>query len=56
MVRQILDYINGNLAAGQTAFVSLMAANGKESFYEKLGFERRPNETMGSGMALRIRK
>lgn len=56
MLQQILDYIDGNLTAGQTAFVCLMAAHGKEPFYEKLGFSRRPNEKMGSGMDLWVRK
>jgi GNAT superfamily N-acetyltransferase len=56
MVQKILDYIDGNLKAGQTAFICLMAASGKEAFYEKLGFARRPNETVGCGMNLWIRK
>ena len=30
--------------------VGLFAAKGKEGFYEKYGFMKRPNETYGNGM------
>ena len=32
------------------ATVGLMAARGKEGFYEKFGFTRRPTERLGAGM------
>jgi GNAT superfamily N-acetyltransferase len=41
---------------GQYIFVNLMSAKGKESFYEKYGFEKRPNEKFGAGMSQWIKK
>ena len=34
--------------------VGLMAAKGKEEFYQKLGFRIRPNEKEGNGMMINI--
>ena len=34
--------------------VGLMAAKGKEEFYQKLGFRSRPNENEGDGMMINI--
>jgi predicted N-acetyltransferase YhbS len=31
--------------------VNLMSAKGRESFYKQFGFEERPNEKVGAGMA-----
>lgn len=36
--------------------IGLMAAKGKESFYEPFGFIRRPNDSQGNGMTLIIQK
>ena len=36
--------------ARSTVTVGLMAATGKEPFYERLGFNVRPNAHQGSGM------
>ena len=44
------------LEEGQLVFVNLMSAKGREPFYEKFGFEKRPNEKYGSGMTQWIRK
>lgn len=35
---------------GSCIMVNLMATPGNEGFYEKLGFETRPNDHMGAGM------
>lgn len=35
---------------GLCIMVNLMATKGNEGFYEKLGFEVRPNDRMGAGM------
>lgn len=52
--RQMLENINSWLDAlgenGNCIMVNLMATIGNEGFYEKLGFEARPNDRMGSGM------
>ena len=36
--------------------IGLMAAKGKESFYEPFGFIKRPNDSQGNGMTLIIQK
>lgn len=36
--------------SGETVMINLMSAKGKEPFYEKQGFMRRPNEERGCGM------
>ena len=55
MMSQIMAYL-GELSKGEALFVNLMSALGKEGFYEKFGFERRPNENRGSGMTQTIVK
>lgn len=44
----VMEYISVNACKG--AVVGLMSAKGKESFYEKFGFWKRPNENYGCGM------
>jgi ribosomal protein S18 acetylase RimI-like enzyme len=48
IMRRIMGYIDEHAAPG--AVIGLMAAKGKEGFYERFGFWGRPNETMGKGM------
>ena len=52
--RQMLELINAWLDSlgdnGNCIMVNLMATTGNEGFYEKLGFEVRPNDRMGAGM------
>ncbi|HEX2952802.1 MAG TPA: GNAT family N-acetyltransferase [Bacillota bacterium] len=48
LMGKVMQYITKNATTG--AIVGLMAAKGKESFYEKFGFWRRPNEYFGHGM------
>jgi len=40
----------------QCVFVNLMSAKGREHFYEKFGFEIRPNDNLGAGMSQWIKK
>ena len=48
---------HGNYAhAHHNAVVGLMAATGKEPFYEKYGFTRRPTNTLGAGMTIFYKK
>jgi hypothetical protein len=54
MVERMLQYIQQNSMSGTTATVGLMAAQGKEPFYEKWDFIIRPNEKMGAGMIKHI--
>lgn len=50
LVGQVMDYASSRLKDGQSMMISLMAAKGKEPFYQKFGFESRPNEDFGCGM------
>lgn len=56
ILKRIMQYINDNIAVGQTKLVYLMAAKGKEDFYKKFGFEQRPNDNLGCGMSQYIGK
>jgi GNAT superfamily N-acetyltransferase len=57
LMNKAMDYIkNEFLQNGQSVFVNLMSAKGKETFYQKFGFEKRPNEKVGSGMSQWINK
>jgi len=52
LMTEAMKYIkNQFLEKGQTVFVNLMSAKGKESFYKKFGFEERPNDKVGAGMS-----
>lgn len=48
MMEKIMNYISKNACSG--AIVGLMSAKGKEAFYERFGFWKRPNENFGHGM------
>ncbi|HEY3424595.1 MAG TPA: GNAT family N-acetyltransferase [Negativicutes bacterium] len=48
VMKRIMSYINEHACSG--AIVGLMAAKGKEDFYKKFGFWKRPNENFGHGM------
>jgi predicted GNAT family N-acyltransferase len=48
IMNRIMDYISSVAADG--AVVGLIAAKGKEPFYEKFNFIPRPNESGGKGM------
>ncbi len=48
VMKNILRYVSQKACPG--AYVGLMATTGTENFYRKLGFQTRPNETMGPGM------
>jgi predicted GNAT family N-acyltransferase len=46
LIRQVLNASESN----DMIMFTLGAAKGKEGFYEKLGFNRRPNDYLGCGM------
>src|SRR5574344_1470999 len=53
MLGQLMDFVqSGYIEKGETTMVSLLSAKGKEAFYEKVGFFRRPNDERGAGMSL----
>jgi len=52
LMTEAMKYIKEQfLKKGQGVSVNLMSAKGRESFYKKFGFEERPNEKVGAGMA-----
>jgi len=51
MMQKVMDYVNNYLQEGQHVIVGLFASTGKENFYEKFGFETRPNKELGAGMS-----
>ncbi len=55
IVNRLIQYINESGMPGTETRVSLMAAKGKDKFYEKLGFTSRPNDNRGPGMEKVIR-
>ena len=50
MMDQVMDYIRRH--AHPNSVIGLMAAKGKEPFYEAYGFTPRPNDRLGCGMTL----
>lgn len=52
LVNSLLDYAYSH--AAPAAVVSLMASKGKESFYEKIGFQKQDGLTKDMGMELTI--
>jgi predicted N-acetyltransferase YhbS len=50
MMEMTMNSIKNSLKEGYCAYVNLMSAKGRESFYSKFGFEARPNENVGAGM------
>lgn len=56
MLEMAMAYIKNNIQPGETAFVNLISAGGKEPFYRKFGLNELPNGAYGHGMALYITK
>jgi len=56
IMTRIMAWVGENIAPGQAKYITLMAAKGKEGFYEKFGFVRRPTDELGPGMTQWIRK
>lgn len=50
IVGRLLDYIEQHALPGTRATVGLMAAEGKEEFYERFGFVTQPSAGHGAGM------
>jgi GNAT superfamily N-acetyltransferase len=50
IMTRLLTYIKENAIKNAHTTIGLMAAKGKENFYQKLGFRIRPNEKEGPGM------
>ena len=52
MVQACIAYIRSQLRDGWRIKIVIVSAKGKEAFYEKFGFQRRPNEVDGAGMQM----
>ena len=52
MVEECISYIDNQLKEGWRVKIVLLAAKGKDPFYEKFGFEIRPNENDGPAMQM----
>lgn len=50
LVESSIQKIKDDIKPGYKVKINLMAAKGKETFYEKFGFLRRPNDNLGAGM------
>ena len=50
LVSECIAYIDKQLKDGWRIKIVIVSAKGKEQFYEKFGFELRPNERDGAGM------
>jgi len=55
LVNHALDMMVKSLPTGRWATVTLVSADGKESFYERLGFHTLPHGEVGHGMQTYIR-
>ena len=52
LISRAIDYIKKDVLDGETVMISLMAAYGRESFYERFGFHTRPYGNHGPGMSM----
>ena len=50
LVSECIAYIDSQLKNGWRIKIVIVSAKGKKQFYEKFGFELRPNEHDGAGM------
>lgn len=54
LLLDVLQHIKDGMKEGYLVHVNLVAAKGKETFYEKFGFWRRPTDFTGAGMSMRL--
>ena len=52
LVEFCISYVQSQLKEGWSIKVVIVSAKGKEPFYEKFGFQVRPNENDGAGMQM----
>ncbi|WP_406660327.1 GNAT family N-acetyltransferase [Methanolobus sp. ZRKC3] len=52
LMEGIMSYLEKNAPAN--SFITLMSAKGREGFYEKFGFFKRPNDDYGHGMMVEL--
>lgn len=56
MVKRVIRKLEDSMGEGYTVKLFLMAAEGKETFYEQFGFHTRPYGHSGAGMDQILRK
>lgn len=54
IVNKLVEYVRNNLNEQERCSIQLIAAKGKEGFYEKMGFSTIPNQHSGHGMQIFI--
>ena len=54
IVRELISSFTSQLPEGWIVKLSVLAARGRESFYQQFGFQTRPNEADGAGMDMRL--
>lgn len=52
LVEFCISYVQSQLKEGWRIKIVIVSAKGKEPFYEKFGFQVRPNENDGAGMQM----
>ena len=55
IVKRLIRHVKKNSIWGTSVSLYLMSAKGKEGFYEKFGFLRRPHDSEGAGMEMEIK-
>lgn len=56
IIEKIIEYVQNHLQNNERCSIQLIAAKGKEAFYESLGFARIPNDLSEHGMQMFIKK
>ncbi len=56
IIQQMIEYVYRHLQSDERCSIQLIAAKGKEEFYESLGFVKIPNDLSGQGMQMFIKK
>lgn len=56
IMNRLIDYTKEITLPGTKMMLGLMSKKGSESFYEKCGFIKRPNEELGNGFTMFIYK
>lgn len=54
ILQDMLKYITEQIPKGWSVSFELISAKGKEGFYQKFGFEKRPSKYDGAGMFMMI--
>ena len=52
LVKECISYVDSQLKPNWRIKIVIVATKGKEEFYEKMGFKRRPNIDEGAGMQM----